>query len=370
MVIEGRLSEKWKAFDLRSFLLVSCALWFIAAVIFTLKYGTFQFSEGKPVLWRHIFFYNFNSNLIWMILTPVLLWILIKIIEPRRPWYSLLIIILPTIIITATLQSTLFLLLDHFLQNALNLWSLSMTVSEYFDQYFIEQILDATLTCVVTIGLLFGYIQYHQSKWIQKQKLQLEADLVRTRINGIKHQLQPHFLFNSLQTISNLIHVDQQAADTAVAELSEILRASIKQLNQDKISLEKEMRLVRKYLEFQKIRFGDKIKYSITIEPNIRHHQVPVFLFQPLVENSIKHGFAKTGAPMTIGISVTQKGNEMLLEIRDDGAGFSDKGMRSESTGLNNLSHRLNYLYPNNHEFSIESNGLGTNVFIQLPLEN
>ncbi|MEO1030590.1 MAG: histidine kinase [Bacteroidota bacterium] len=238
----------------------------------------------------------------------------------------------------------------------------------YMSRSFPNMSAHSALEYIILIGLLTGYIVYLKSKKVSEYKAEVEDNLNKSRIINLKYQLQPHFLFNSLQTISNLIRVNKNKADEAIANLSDILRFSINQLNSDSVKLKKEIEITEKYLSFQKVRFGDSIDFSINLEQSTSEAVVPSLILQPLVENSIKHGFETSGRSILIIIRAYIQGDKIVLEVRDNGPGFETNYYeKKNSNGLKNLTNRLKYFYDNAFDFIVENLPEGSSVKIIIP---
>ena len=125
---------------------------------------------------------------------------------------------------------------------------------------------------------------------------QLEARLAQTQLQMLRMQLQPHFLFNTLHSISALMHKDVRRADSMIAALSDLLRMSLQNIGAQEVPLQSELDFLQRYVEIMSLRFGDRLRVSIDVEPETRDARVPNLFLQPLVENSFRHGFGDLGA--------------------------------------------------------------------------
>ena len=173
-----------------------------------------------------------------------------------------------------------------------------------------------------------------------------------------------------MQTISNLMHIDVKAADEAIANLSDILRFSINQLNNDLISIKEEIEIIQKFLSFQKLRFREQIDSSITVESHLEVEKIPALLLQPIVENSIKHGLETDGKSIKVNIDIFEEGGQIVLIIADNGPGF-DEGFENKpnTTGIDNIRHRLQYFYKNDFDFDMVNFNSGAKTTIRIPLK-
>ena len=164
---------------------------------------------------------------------------------------------------------------------------------------------------------------------------QLEARLADARLQLLKMQLHPHFLFNTLNTISELVHEDPATADRMIASLSQLLRESLDAGTVDRVPLGRELDLLERYVEIQRARFGDRLDVGVEIEATeLREALVPPLILQPLVENSIRHGLAARVAAGRIRVRAMRRDDRLVLEVQDDGAGLEAHGNTREGVGL------------------------------------
>ena len=353
-------SIKWS-----KFILISFAIWSVISLLISVRYNIYELSQGKEVLWAHVIFFNFNSAVLWALLTPLLLILTRRIFLENPPWYLQLLIHGIFAVLLVPLHTILFLYLDYQVQNMLGLWQDLMTFSQYLRAYSLEIFVEGLITYGILVLLLYGYLLYLKNEKMTAVKNQMEKNLIQTSIQNLKYQLQPHFLFNGMQTISNLIRKDPEVAQKAVTGLSDILRFSIDQLKTDFITVAEETDIATKYLDFQKLRFGEKIRYTIICEENCLQEKVPAMMLQPLVENSIKHGYGKTGQAVDIHIQIYTTSHQLIVNISDTGPGLEGKIVYG--TGLRNLKNRLEHFYKKEYQLSIDHLDKGFGVTIKLP---
>ena len=176
----------------------------------------------------------------------------------------------------------------------------------------------------------------------QLRAARLQNGLTQARLQLLQTQLQPHFLFNTLNSIAELVHEDPEAADAMITRLSELLRASLDSAGLQEVPLQQEIGIVERYLDIQRVRFGDRLRTAISVEPALFDTLVPNFILQPLVENSIRHAVANR-ASGTIEIAAIRRDSSLMITIRDDGEGFSDSN--NGGVGLSNVRERMQHLY-------------------------
>jgi two-component sensor histidine kinase len=172
----------------------------------------------------------------------------------------------------------------------------------------------------------------------------LESSLAAARLEALKSQLDPHFLFNTLNSISALMYRDAAGADRMMSRLSELLRATIREGGSQEVPLREEIDNVRRYLEIESIRFEDRLRVAIRAEAETLDALVPAFALQPLVENAIRHGIAPLEAGGTVELEAKREQGMLAIRIADDGAGRAGEAIR-EGIGLRNTRARLAQLY-------------------------
>ena len=225
------------------------------------------------------------------------------------------------------------------------------------------------------IAIIHGLLFYR--RWQEREQLnaELRVRLSEARLEALKAQLRPHFLFNTLNSISALVHTDPVSADRMVVQLADLLRASLETSGAHEIPLAEELGLLERYLGIMRVRHEDRLSVSVEATPRARTALVPHFVLQPLVENAIEHGIARHAGAGSIVVRATDAGDALRLSIRDDGGGI-DRPVpspvdTSEGIGLGNTRLRLRQLYGDRHTFTIQrGEGSGTEVVITLPLRS
>jgi LytS/YehU family sensor histidine kinase len=185
-------------------------------------------------------------------------------------------------------------------------------------------------------------------------------------------QLHPHFLFNTLHTISELVHEDPDAADRMITGLSELLREALVAGNAREVPLRRELELLDLYLDIQQARFGDRLRIDVGVDPSVTEALVPHLSLQPVVENAIRHGLGARADAGHIRIDARQDGaaNMLVLQVQDDGRGLGEAGADlHEGIGLGNTRARLQELYGPAHRVDIQdAPGGGAIVTLAIPL--
>jgi sensor histidine kinase YesM len=201
------------------------------------------------------------------------------------------------------------------------------------------------------------------------ERERLRAEAAEQRLVALSSQLQPHFLFNTLQGISTLIHRDPQAADEMLTKLSDLLRDVLRDRDRTRVPLADEIRYARTWLEIAQIRFGHRLTFAIDAPDEVQHASVPLFLLQPLIENALKHGVGAQIRGGHIAIRATRLDDRLIIEVRDDGPGFGTT--LTDRVGLGNTRERLQAAFPGDYRVSLGSadGSTGAVVRIDIPWE-
>ena len=200
-------------------------------------------------------------------------------------------------------------------------------------------------------------------------RARLEARLARAQLQSLKLQMHPHFLFNTLNSITTLITEEPLAAERMVTGLSELLRLSLRNAGEQEVPLERELEVLRHYLNIQQIRFQDRMSVELDVDPETLTAMVPNLMLQPLVENAIRHGIGPRATGGCIEVRVTRVGDTLRLRVHDDGVGTAADAMPvREGTGIGNTRARLSHLYGSQHRFEIGgAPGAGFTVMAEIP---
>jgi len=302
----------------------------------------------------------------WALLTPLVLSLRVSVPLSRGRWLGGIGFHLAT---SFLVMAVFFLVRMVFI-----LVSEGETLAGFWDtahrSFFGRNLIDMAFYWAV---LAFGYVQqlHQRVKNEELKAAQLESKLMETELKSLKQQLHPHFLFNTLNTISVLVR--EKRNDEAVhllARLSVLLRMSLDSTRVHEVTLRQEMEFLEPYLEIQQVRFLDRLSVKTEISPEALEARIPNLLLQPIVENAIVHGIAGKSGPGKVQIAGTVRDGNLFLEVRDDGPGFKTLGHRrvKEGIGLSNTRERLAKIYGSRCQLLLRSElGLGTCVQIVLP---
>jgi len=215
-----------------------------------------------------------------------------------------------------------------------------------------------------------GWHYYRRNRERESQASALATELVRARLEVLRMQLNPHFLFNTLHVISALIHENPEDADRIVARLSELLRVSLEQSDTQEVPLRQELSFLERYLEIEQVRFQDRLAVELDIESGLDDILVPSLILQPLVENAIRHGIAPREDMGRVKIAARRLNGMLELKVGDNGPGLPEIEVAShpEGVGLSNTRSRLSHLYGANHQFQLTpAPGGGLEVTLLIP---
>jgi two-component system LytT family sensor kinase len=204
----------------------------------------------------------------------------------------------------------------------------------------------------VIIMVLFAAREFRVRRAGELRAQQLVAELSEARLRHLTAQIEPHFLFNSLNAISNRMHEDIEAADRMISQLGDLLRAAYESDNSVLVPLARELEWLRGYTSMMAERFRGQLAFEINVDPGIETFKVPRLLLQPIVENAIKHGL--TDGQGWLKVDVRRDAEQIQYTVSDNGAGFPDEPL-VRGTGISNVSRRLELLFPGAHQLTFSS---------------
>lgn len=248
-----------------------------------------------------------------------------------------------------------------------NQWVLTHPITDYIT-------LSSFGEDLIIYGFLFGFSGFlhlqEQRQMDALLKLEVEKQLSEAQLKALQMQMEPHFLFNTLNAVNSLVDLGRnKEASEALGHLDTILRSTLRYSTPAKIPFVEELRTVESYLAIQKVRFAHRLQIKVEATPEALEGLVPCFLLQPLVENAIHHGIAPVGRGGTVETSVKRIGDRLWMQVRDNGAGPGHAN-NGHGIGIRNTRERLAYFYPKMHEFTaIAPEAGGYEVTIEIPFE-
>ena len=341
-------------------LLLAFACWTTLAFVFASQSYIYGIVTGEEKNWSRVFFWTLTDWYLWAALSPVIFWLARRFIFERGTWRLALVVHAAA----AVAFSLLHILLQAATQTFCG-WSPAgvKSIASVFAFLLTKKILLDVLTYAGIVAVSHAalyYRRYHER----------DAQLARARLQTLQTQLQPHFLFNTLNTITELVHRDPKSADQTIVRLGDLLRRALETENSPEITLRQELEFTEKYLEIEKTRFHDRLTVNFVVEPETLDACLPSMILQPLVENAVRHGVnSRPGAGM-IEIRAEHENGDLELKVIDDGAGIarSSGDAPREGIGLSNTRMRLRQLYGERQKLVLrEAATGGTEVSVRIP---
>ena len=345
---------------------VATALGFFSA--FAAFYFVSTFTE-KPAAFGLLLTLNLGYWYSWAVLAPGILWLSSRFGFERATWKAavpvhvagvFVAMVLHVAMAVASRMATYWVVgesLDSWLQEA--------------QQMFILNFDWEMMTYWTIVGVSHALRYHYQARARELSAAQLETRLVEAQLHTLQRQMQPHFLFNTLNTISALMHRDVDAADAMIARLSDLLRMSLQRIEVQEVALADELDFLSKYLEIEQTRFRDRLTVVFDIDSDTLDALVPNLLLQPLVENAIKHGIGPRPTPGQIAVRARRVGAMLELDVQDNGVGLSAARLTdfNRGVGLSNTRSRLDHLYGSLHRFEFRQPAEGgLLVHIAIPM--
>jgi signal transduction histidine kinase len=327
---------------------IGALVWTVLGLLSAAQNATWRVFMGRPVNWLQIVPNSLADWLTCGMFTPGFYWMVKRFpIRGERWWARLPIHLagsLVFVVLKVTVYTPLFNLLNPTEPRA---WSMMLFGGFYADM----------LAYWASVGVIHAIEYYRESR-------ERELEATRLALENLRAQLQPHFLFNTLQSISTLIHRDQRAADRMLTDLSELLRLSLRGSGAQEVPLREELVFLQRYLDIMRVRFGDRLAITVDANPDVLDALVPSLVLQPIVENAIQHGMADRPDVGHVTVRAVRQGTSLHLEVSDDGPGPGAGAARG--IGLTNTNERIARLYGDTGRVEILANG-GCTVRLTIP---
>jgi len=363
-----------KRMDIKNIILLLASIWlgltFYSLLSLISSWLTSHHFEMN--LFAHIEFITLRIWLPWVVLTPIALWLALRFPIKPKAWLKDL-LIHAFFLLSLSLISGLFISFHyHFFEN-MSAGMEGYKPWQHIGHFLFGDNLFLFNTIIYTILVTNVNIK-NFAQIADKEALiasQLNNQLVESQLQTLKMQINPHFLFNTLNVISVLVmKSEKEQATEMINRLSSFFRNSLDEKDQQWIPLQKELHHVEQYLAIEQVRFGDRISIVKNYDKNADSIPVPSMLLQPLIENSMQHGLEEKEGKGTLTISCQVKDEYLSIVIMDDGAGcnFGDKHFKA-GIGLTNVKSRLKQLYGTKHTLNFSSNKQGgVTVTLTLPI--
>ena len=333
--------------------LLVLAGWTVLAISFAVSSSLTYVITYQPPRWRLTLVMALTEWYAWALLTPLVAWLAQRYPIRRGGVTRGLVVHVPAGLALAIVKVALT-----------RLMRLPIVPSS---EYFQINLTTHYIVYWALVAAVHALTYYRAGREGELRASQLEARLADARLQLLKMQLHPHFLFNTLNAISELVHEDPATADRMIASLSELLRESLDAGADDQVTLAKELELLDRYVDIQRARFGDRLDVRVDVERETRAALVPILILQPLVENSIRHGLAARVRAERIQVRAMRRDERLILEVTDDGIGLGAAGAAREGVGLGNSRARLQALYGPDQSIDV-SNVEGGGVLVRLAM--
>lgn len=356
-----RAGEAAKSWSARGWLLMAAATTVVAS-FFAAQKLVGAIVRGRPPPW---------IETIW---TELYYWYLLAAFLPLAVWLARRVRIRRTGAVKASVTHSMAAVLIGIVHSILYYPVLALALGDDPIPAAVARELPTAVMTVfwkywVVIGVYYAF-DYHR-KYLERQEhaAALEQNLVEARLEALQMQLHPHFLFNTLHTVSMLNLEDPRAANRVLSRLGELLRMALEDQSRQEVPLAREMEFIRRYLEIEAARFERRLRPEIDVPADLFDACVPNLILQPLVENAVRHGLTPRAEPGRITVSARRTGDTLTLEVSDDGPGLDAEGrVHGQGIGLQNTRKRLATLYGNDGQLRLESSsGGGLRAVVRLP---
>ena len=348
----------------RWLLILSCATFL--ALIYAARGIFISVSQGRAIDWVRLVGFEFLYWYVWAAFTPVVIWFANRFELRRDRWLTIVIALIGFGLLIAPLQAAVEYSLAYAIDIARGAPAAEMQqrrqilarliVVEAFGNFIIY----ALIVCGT-----YAYHYYERYREREMRSIELEGRLAQAELQNLKMQLHPHFLFNTLNTISVLMMRDADLANRMLIRLSDLLRVTLDNAGNQIVPLRQELDFLRGYLEIEQTRFQDRLTTSFDISPATLDARVPYLILQPLVENALRHGITTRPGAGHIEIRTALENGNLQMQVSDNGPGID--GDFKKGIGLTNTEARLKQLYGTAHEFeltNLPAGGLRVSVAI------
>jgi two-component system LytT family sensor kinase len=324
----------------------------------------------EPMLLLNLTVLNLVYWYVPALLAPIIMTIAVTPEVRRKPWPVQAIMHLAGALVYSVIHTSIMQVARHVMRQ----WGghqPSVNWLQFAEREYLTQLDWLLMSYLFLVGLAHALVYRRQAETRALNAAHLETRLIEAQLQALQRQLHPHFLFNTLNTISGLVRADPRAADLMIARLGDLLRMTLRSSGTQEVPLKEELEVLQKYVEIEQTRFGDRLRVSMDIEPDTLDALVPNLLLQPLVENAIRHGVVPKARPGWIRVNASRSGDELTLRVCDSGDGVpSDRlAALNGGVGLSNTRARLEHLYRTAHCFVFTNEPVGFCVTIQIPYQ-
>lgn len=332
---------------------ISFLFWTLAAVAFTSQAWILL---DHAFSWTTIFIWSLAHAWTWAVLTPI-----VFRAGATRSISSMVIAVLAAAAAQPLIQFGSMRLLA------------GIGVPPVFRTYSLEQMVLAKAHVNLAVAAVIAALAVSLDLWRRARERELrnaklESLLARAELEAVRARFQPHFLFNALNSAASLVDSDPSAAKRMIVRFANLLRASLRLSSAEWITLGEELRQTEGYLEIERIRFGDRLRVVMNIDPAVTGALIPPLILQPVVENAVKHGASRREGRTTITVTAVKREAELLVEISDRGDALSGTVLSGLGEGLRHIESRLRFVYGTDYEFHLVRERSVTTARLAVPL--
>jgi len=341
-------------------LAVIWGIWTFIGIVFTLQGYFTSYRSERPMPFMESLYLQMTWAYVYALGTPLVLWAAARLPIERSNWIRSAVLHVPisvvfSVVLTALARVIIWLILGYRMGRPLTFQSMTNFVIGNFTEGIGIYLLIALLS--------YAYNYYQRYREGQVKTLQLEAQLSHAQLQALKMQLHPHFLFNTLHSISALLSKDVESARKMITRLGDFLRLTLENSGSQEVTLKQEIEFLGCYLEIERIRFQNRLVTRIDLGEETLDARLPNLILQPIVENAIRHGIAPRSSPGLLEISAKQLDGVLRIQVRDNGPGLPEhrtsQNHFKKGLGLANTESRLQRLYGADHLFDLSNNPAG-----------
>lgn len=355
--------------------LILFGFWVFIAIIISNQIYFASIKNGLEPDWLRIFLDQLPIWFCWMMVTPVLIYVANRWSLEADNWAKTLLVYVIVGALVLLVISNLTLIYMFSIHEYIDLTQ--TTLDEYLP-YFISRftndlLIYALVMMIIVIARHYSVRKNNQVNMalMKLKNNQLKSQLTQAQLQALKLQLNPHFLFNTLNTITSLTLVGENMVSINVtSKLGDFLRRTLDFEDHQLVSLSRELEFFDLYLEIESVRFKDRLKLKKQIDPLCLNHKVPNLILQPLIENAMKYGIAKSKDASLIELKISRSENFIEVELFNEGPLLPNEEELNKGVGLSNIETRLEKLYDKNHLFEIKNDSLrnGVKSVIKFPI--
>jgi two-component system, LytTR family, sensor kinase len=339
--------------------------WTIIGLSFASQFYLSSLKSGRPVSWGQAVTWSLGDWYVWALLSVPIIQLARRFRFDDVRW---------TRSVAVHLGASVFFALVYMVLRAWlgqvqsRVGGVPVSFAEAFNPLVVKTVHFNLLIYWVMVSVSHAFAYYRQYQERALRASELEKRLAQAKLQALQMQLNPHFLFNTLNAIASLMHKDVKAADRMITRLADLLRYALESTDAHEVTLRQELAFLERYLEIEQTRFGSRLTVRMHIEDETLDALVPNLILQPLVENAIRHGIERRSKPGVIELRAHRADARLRIELRDNGPGLVVPTGGRKGIGVANTRARLQELYGESHTFELRNaDGGGVIVEVTLP---